>query len=119
MNGMGDKVLGQASPLNPQLIHRVLLTEPSQFSSLTVSGKAPSDKTPMFEDFCDALEPSSNQSVEDTIKRAYRDKVCDVVSNTRSVQPLQQLLLELHQVLRSLMVRWKKQHHWSSYCRLW
>lgn len=103
MNGTGNKVLGQAGPLNPQLIHRVLLTEPSQFSSLTVSLKAHVNNTPMFEDFCDALKPSSNQSVEDTIKRAYRDKVCDDVSTTRSIQSLQQLLLELHQVLRSLI----------------
>jgi hypothetical protein len=37
------------------------------------------------------------------MKGAYRDKMCEVVSATRNIQPLQQLLLELHQALRSLI----------------
>jgi hypothetical protein len=89
--------------LDPQLVHRILLTDPSRFPTLTVSGQSQSDKTPTFDDFCKDLSPSSNQSVENTMKRAYRERITEMVDTSRDIKPLQELLLELHKAARSLV----------------
>ena len=89
--------------LDPQLVHRILLTDPSQFPTLTVSGRSQSDKTPTFDEFCKELSPSSIQSLENTMKRAYRDRISDMVYTSSDIKPLQELLLELHRAVRSLV----------------
>jgi hypothetical protein len=98
-DGMG---MGQRN-IDPQLVHQILLTDPSQFASLTGGGNNQSENTPSFDDFCKELNPSTDQSIDCTIKRAYRERILDQVQDAADMKPLQDLLLELHEAVRSLV----------------
>ena len=80
--------------LDPELIHRVLLTDPSQFASLRVSPNVSSDDTPTFEQFRESLQvqnTSEQHSVDQVIKSAYRDQLVDRMKNDKSLHPAQEL----------------------------
>lgn len=96
--------LGMAS-LDPQLVHRILLTDPSQIASLVAAtgGGDHSEETPTFDDFCKELSSSPDQSVENTMKRAYRERISGLVHTSRDMKPLHELLLELHGAERALV----------------
>lgn len=96
--------------MDPMLIHRVMLTDQSKFCFLTTSGKPPA-MTPSYEDFFQHLESSSStKNVDRIMKKAFRDHVCTFVLNTRNMEPVHQLLLELHTKLRSLVPNRKDLH---------
>jgi hypothetical protein len=86
------------SQLDPKLIHQVLLTRPSKFSALHVSGAPRS--TPSFDEFVESF--LEDDSLESVMKRAYRDHVIDAACEER-LEPLHQLMLDLHRSLRSLV----------------
>ena len=93
MNGrlrFDDKTL-TISQLDTRLIRQVLLTD--KFESLHVSNTPAI--TPSFEDFARL----DSGSIEDTVKRAYRDHL---VAQDR-VEPLHDVLLSLHEQLRALV----------------
>ena len=95
-----DDALGMGS-VDPHLVHRILLTDPSQFASLTASHH--SEPTPTFDDFCNELSPSPDQSVEYTVKRAYRNRTIELTNASNDIKKLRDLLLELHQAIRALV----------------
>lgn len=105
-----EKPLG----IDPQLVHRILLTDPSQFSSLSTctSGNhfANLGDTLTFDDFVKELSPSSDQSVESTMKGAFREAITESVSEG-DMSPVSNLLLELHQALRALVPNRPDLHH--------
>lgn len=91
-NGSGD--------FPPELVHRILLTDASQLTT----GNHQSLQIPTFEDFCNELDSSfDDESIENTVKRAYRDQLLQQVQESGEIKPLRDLLLELHAAARSLV----------------
>lgn len=110
--------------LDRELVHRVLLTDPSQFQHLTMSHERLED-TPSFSDFERSLnvrqrqtpgdeEQTSSSSqdvafvtvrtlVQNSMKGAYRDQLVKQILESSSLQPAKELLRELHQAIRQLI----------------
>ena len=107
---------------DPSFIHRVLVTDPSDFSSL--SSGASSRYTLSFEEFCHALEMdhrghhrSSDLDPSMMVKKAVRDHVVQRLLRQHPQQqakenlaPICDLLLEAHQAIRSLIPNRKDLH---------
>ena len=93
--------------LDPSLIHRVLLTDPSDFPSLTVSGWE--KETPSYEAFAEEL--SSKRTPAAAMRAAYRDHITETVLSQHTVLPLQRTLLDLHTHIRRLVPNRQDLHH--------
>lgn len=105
------------------LIHRILLTDPSAFSSLTASGRPRQSHTPSYDEFNartveggDSLPLSSSfnnvpYQIERTMRQAHRAYVVDSILREGDVDPLRGLTLELHASLRALVPRRTDLHH--------
>jgi hypothetical protein len=98
--------------LDVALIHRVLLTEPSEWSDLTVSGLPRILHTLSLEEFSNDMTMindniNSHDSMQKlVVKRAFRDyliKQLKQSDDNSNIEPLQQLLQELHQNIRNLV----------------
>lgn len=84
----------QQHPPDIALLHRVLLTAPSEFDTLTVTG-LPRESTLSFSDFVDQLDHKT--ALEWIMKRAFRDSVAGQLAAVKS------LLLDLHEHIRQLI----------------
>jgi hypothetical protein len=84
--------------LDVELVHRILCCDPSDFTSLTPEVKS---ATPEYDDFRqNLLEGSDPASI---MKRAYYDGLCDTTDHEKAKISLNNLLLELHTAIRSLV----------------
>jgi hypothetical protein len=84
--------------LDVELVHRILLTDPSDFASLTPEVKS---ATPEYDEFRqNVLQGSDPASI---MKRAYHDGLCDTTDDEKAKNSLNNLLLELHTAIRSLV----------------
>jgi hypothetical protein len=85
-----------AYEVDPELVHRILLMDPSDFDSLQPKGP-----TVAFEEFQRTLLHGSDPA--SAMKRAYHDHVKEKVLATKDLKSLYQLLLELHSSIRLLV----------------
>jgi len=81
---------------DPQLVHRILLTDSSEFDKLQ-----PRRPSVSFAGFSENLR--SGGAPEYVMKRAHRDHVCDRVETSGSLEPIKDLLQELHATIRALV----------------
>lgn len=96
---------------NSSLVHRVLLTDPSELEQVTWSGQPRVNPTPSFTDFIKFLRPPSETSdqqitiidVENVVKGAFVDGLCRSIHLTSDIRPVQDLLLKLHIQIRNLV----------------
>ena len=82
-----------------KLVHDVLMSDPSDFSSLAPQMKRP---TPEYQEFCSSLLHDAVDPVN-VMKRAYHDNLVETVERTQNYQPLKGFILELHGAIRSLV----------------
>mmetsp|Transcript_37938 Transcript_37938/g.56787 ORF Transcript_37938/g.56787 Transcript_37938/m.56787 type:complete len:598 (-) Transcript_37938:103-1896(-) len=117
------------SNFDPGLIHHVLLTDPTDFPNLTMSGKPRAKKTPTFTQHAHSVgfpmvssgessrmddengesaaapTPQSREDqISQTMRRAFHDMVVQSLSS-KDWGSLQQLILELHGEIRALIPR--------------
>lgn len=100
---------------NLPVVHRVLLADPSEIASLTLSGEPRMLQTPSYEEFESSLNESNQSSSElidiaTTLKKAFCDQLCEKMRDEKSIKAFQELLLELHQQLRALVPSRKDLH---------
>jgi T-complex protein 11 len=92
---------------NPITIHRVLLTDASELDSMTVSGHSRSLETASFSAFCQRLSTIRTRKdefdLESAAQKAYCDNLCQRVESSHDLNPLKNLLLELHMRIRQLI----------------
>ena len=102
------------SKLDPALIHQILLTESTDFSSLSMPDfPERSLKTLSYEGFNECLETSDISSLEqDTVvKKAVRDHALGrITQKPDDLTPFQDLLLELNNNIRGLIPNRKDLH---------
>lgn len=86
--------------LDIQMVHRILLCDPPDFSSLAPNAKNP---TPTFQNFLQAIMEGSDPA--SVIKRAYHDSFVQGASRNCQIflQRLKAFLLELHSSIRQLV----------------
>lgn len=84
--------------LDVELVHRILLTDPTDFTSLTPEVKS---ATPAYDDFRENLQQGLDPA--SIMKRAYHDGLCDTTDHEKAKNSLNNLLLELHTAIRSLV----------------
>lgn len=99
--------------LDPELVHRILLTDEEDLALLTMSGEPRSDDPHRFGDFLQAREAPTDDSttksslpdrVAATMTRAWCDRVCAETARGEP-GPICALLLELHANVRGLIPR--------------
>ena len=99
------------SSFSIELIHRVLLTEKENFMDLTVSGM-PREDAPSFEEFVDRFQFRTSSStpwnnvvdvLSITMKKAFHDMVMEAMIHQNNYEPLNQMMTELHDAIRSLI----------------
>ena len=92
-------ILSMPVQLDIQMVHRILLCDPPDFSSLAPQAK---NLTPTFQKFLQNIMEGSDPS--SVIKRAYHDSVVQGASGNCQafVQRFKELLLELHASIRRL-----------------
>ena len=100
---------------NIPLVHRVLMADPSEIVYLTLSGDARVLDTPSFQDFEQLLnqrdlDTQEGLDISNTMKRAFRDQLCTRMKDEQSIEPAQNLLIELHGQLRGLIPSRKDLH---------
>lgn len=93
---------------NMSLVHRVLLTDPTDFPSLTMSGHPALLDTPPYEAFVNSMEKSDEGpdiaiNVNAMVKGAFRDKVCESITRNQNWAEGIDLLCELHMFIRKLV----------------
>lgn len=113
------------SKLDLELIHRVLLTDQTDFVNLTMSGLSRVEHTPSFEEFLDQYQfisstrrppsPPKNHNIVDQVslmmRKAYHNIVIEaIVGDSEDFEPLKKMILELHFALRSLIPNRKDLH---------
>lgn len=87
--------------VNPQLVHRILLTGPSNFESLRKSRQIPRSS---FEEFRQNVLHTSDPV--SAVKRAYHDHMMRQVEAAETLQPLHKFLItELHTSIRALITK--------------
>ena len=111
------------SNFDPELVHRVLLTEPADFHLLTASGSPRESRTPTYEDFVResafvssltderSISGSGGAVIVDdmasrmsrTMKRVFHDNIISALENDGNFDPLRGVVLDLHSALRSLV----------------
>jgi hypothetical protein len=107
--------------VDPRLVHRVLLTDPVDFSSLTMSGHPRVTTTQTYTEFSDSLEGSRTSSrsssggsnpinMQALVRGAARDVLCQRVQTSQSLEPAKEVLLELHNKVRQLIPSRKDLH---------
>jgi hypothetical protein len=104
--------------VDPRLVHRVLLTDPVDFSSLTMSGHPRMTTTSTYTEFCDSLKesrtPSGSSShpvnMQTLVRGAARDVLCQRVQTSQSLEPAKEALLEVHNKVRQLIPSRKDLH---------
>ena len=102
--------------LDPSFVHRVLLTDPSDFASLSMSTDPSSRYTLSFEEFNHCLDEEETSSLDPSmvVKKAVRDHIIKHLSTISQpaevLGPLRHLLLEAHQQIRSLIPNRKDLH---------
>jgi hypothetical protein len=93
----------------PASIHQVLLTDPTEFDSLTVSGlpRAPSlsfqrhmkiFQTNVTQEF------SLEEQIANTMQRAYNDMLLTSIHDSQSYAPFKSLLLELVELIQTQII---------------
>ncbi len=123
--------VGQANenvvPLTPEIVHRIMLSQPNEFSSLTIDGN-PRSETLYFQKFLkqegftsanDTGEEEEDESqqpvsitfhIAQTMKKAFHDNILEQISSSQNYATLCPLILETHQQLRSLIPNRKDLH---------
>jgi hypothetical protein len=105
--------------VDPRLVHRVLLTDPVNFSSLTMSGHPRMTTTQTYTEFSDSLEGSRTSgniggrhaiNMQTLVRGAARDVLCQRVQTSQSLEPVKEVLLELHNKVRQLIPSRKDLH---------
>jgi hypothetical protein len=111
-----------SAAVDPRLVHRVLLTDPADFSSLTMSGHPRMTTTQTYTEFSDSLEGSRTSSsssrsggshpinMQTLVRGAARDVLCQKVQTSQSLEPAKEVLLELHNKVRQLIPSRKDLH---------
>jgi len=102
--------------MDPAFLHRVLLTDPSEFSSLVSSNDEYTLSFPEFTESLDAADPSSLDP-DMVVKKSVRDYFVENITNQQQQQQqkpppteLIDLLLELYQQIRLLIPNRKDLH---------
>lgn len=102
--------------LDPELVHRVLLTDPSDYAELTMA-PARLVETPSFADFSQTLHVRQTATDHDqevravdaatlvahALKGAYRDQMVERMIGESTLEPIKNLLIELHASIRQLI----------------
>jgi hypothetical protein len=106
-----------SAAMDPRLVHRVLLTDPVDFSSLTMSGHPRMTTTPTYTEFCDSLKESRTSSssshpvnMQTLVRGAARDVLCQRVQASQSLELAKEALLEVHNKVRQLIPSRKDLH---------
>lgn len=103
-----------------ELIHRILLTDPSDFCHLTFSGDQPHNQTLFFIQHVTtynfgnilgstigATNPMNNNSIqsqiERTMKKAFHDGIIESIEKDKNYNALKPLVVELHSNLKNLI----------------
>jgi hypothetical protein len=89
---------GMKFQLDAELVHRILLTDPSDFTSLTPEVKS---ATPEYDEFRQTLLQGSEPA--SIMKRAYHDGLCNSTDHQKAKNCVNDLLLELHTAIRALV----------------
>lgn len=99
----------QFEHFSPASIHQVLLTDPSEFDSLTVSG-SPRDPSLSFRKHIEIFRTKLTQSlsfeaqIASTMQRAYKDMLLASIHGSQSYAPLKTLLLELVELIQTQII---------------
>ena len=109
---------------DPATVHRILLTDPAEFSSLTVSGVPRMTETPTFDEYRESLQPPSgatgssasgaaaaaihnndikNVTMQSIVQGAAVTALVERLQSSQNIEPAVHLLLELHEQLRRLI----------------
>ena len=106
---------------NLALVHRILLTDPADFASLTISGHPPILETPPYDAFASSLSQNQNDrdvstamNINATVKGAFRDKLCESIAGKHEWSEAVDLLCELHLFIRNLVPTRKDLHDYLS-----
>lgn len=122
-NDMNEKTM--RFDLDPQLVHRILMTDPHDFESLMMMTQDDNEQTTnfsivAFEEFQEKVINNNSRSTNGTgtsnnersgasdgpqfvMKRAYHDHLMKKVEEIDDLTPVFQLLLELHTSIRALV----------------
>jgi hypothetical protein len=101
--------------VDPHLVHRILLTDPSDFKSLTRAAAIP---TLTFAEFREKLLVHHESDPGYVVKRAYHDHIMlqmlesieQQTNKENHLKPFHQLLLDLHASIRALVPNRKDLH---------
>lgn len=109
-----------SAAVDPRLVHRVLLTDPVDFPSLTMSGRPRMTTTQTYTDFSDTLQESRTSTINSSgihlvdmqtlVRGAARDVLYQRVQTNQSLEPAKEVLLELHNKVRQLIPSRKDLH---------
>mmetsp|Transcript_964 Transcript_964/g.2028 ORF Transcript_964/g.2028 Transcript_964/m.2028 type:complete len:602 (-) Transcript_964:268-2073(-) len=114
------------SNFDPELVHRVLLTDPSDYAGLTMSGQPRLVDTPSYNAqflwengfISDQESPPSSEETEGggqgagnevalqmarTMKRAFHAAIVEAVDSRNDIADVKALILELHEKMRGLI----------------
>ena len=110
VEGVPEEIQG-----NIALVHRILLTDASDFGSLTVSGHPALLETPPYGAFAASLEKSQEEvegvvNINAMVKGAFRDKLCESIGEKHDWTEAMDLLCELHKLIRNLVPARKDLH---------
>lgn len=99
----------QLEHISPASIHQVLLTDPSEFDSLTVSG-SPRNPSLSFRMHIEVFRTKLTQAwsfeaqIASTMQRAYNDMLLASIHDSQSYAPLKTLLLELVELIQTQII---------------
>eukprot|EP00977_Amphora_coffeiformis_P012825 scaffold3240_cov187-Amphora_coffeaeformis.AAC.20 len=130
LQGGGMGIAASSVPLEIQnnlaLVHRILLTDATNFASLTISGHPPLLETPPYDAFVSSLElatttqnttshhergdASTLMNINAMVKGAFRDKLCESIARKHDWSEAVDLLCELHMFIRNLVPSRKELH---------
>jgi len=95
----------QESIMSPELIHRILLAGPDDFASLQRSSGRHRKLLPAFGNWRQGIMFAKTQQTDPgfVLKRAYHDSVLERVQKLQTYLPIWEMLLELHNSIRTLI----------------
>lgn len=106
-NNKNDKI--ELEHFSPASIHQILLTDPTEFDSLTVSG-SPRVPSLSFQRHIKAFQTNVTQElsleaqIASTMQRAYNDMLLASIHGSQSYAPLKTLLLELVELIQTQII---------------
>ena len=93
----------------PASIHQVLLTDPTEFDSMTISG-SPRAPSLSFQRHIQTFQTNATQKlsleeqIANTMQRAYNDMLLTSIHDSQSYAPFKSLLLELVELIQTQII---------------